>query len=143
MGEAVSNFLNEETPYGTLLVDLDLHMLNGPNTQHKAVNPLALLFKAFHQGGGFTTEMQRIIDGNSYDKPLGLILYADEVTPGKELAHDNKRKIWLAYFSFDELSHVHHKEDSWLPLLCLRSSVVNKTRGNISQAFNYLLLMCL
>jgi hypothetical protein len=133
MAEAVSMLLDEDTEYGPLLVDLNLPMKNGTTEVHKAVNPLAFMCIAFRQGGGFTREMSSIFRNVSYEKPLQLILYGDEVTPGKEIAHDNKRKVWMVYFGFLELMHVAHKEEAWFPLLCLRTLIVSEVVAGISK----------
>ena len=57
-----------------------------------------------------------------YDRPWGLIFYADEVTPGNSLKANNTRKLQCIYWSISEFgSRGLSSEALWFPLTCLRS----------------------
>jgi len=63
-----------------------------------------------------------------------LILYSDEVVPGNALSHDNKRKVWVFYFSWMELGAATlQREESWLCCLVQRSSFVSSLESGVSQ----------
>ena len=62
-----------------------------------------------------------------------MALYADEVTPGNVLAHDNLRKLWVLYWGVLELSQPSlYNEDAWFLLSAKRTSEVVKIPGAIS-----------
>ena len=72
--------------------------------------------------------------------PLHLILYVDEVTPGNLLRPDHKRKFHAIYVSFVEIGQsVLCKEEIWLPLALLRSTIASQVRGGMSNCMRLLL----
>lgn len=138
MSEATTLEMNEVTPYGTMLVSYNVHMVDGSIGSMLAINPLALLYKVVLQGGSFTDLFWRCMAEKpcSPEHPWKLALYADEVVPGNVLSADNRRKIWVLYFSFLDFGPlVLQREESWLCNLAKRSSDVNKVAGGISQVF--------
>ena len=102
MAAAVDMNLHDTTPYGSLIVETAVHLVDETIGSIVLVNPLALLWKLFKQGGSYSELLLQHFRGNpcSPERPYGLILYADEVTPGNVLAHSNQRKLWVMYFSF-------------------------------------------
>ena len=73
-----------------------------PHRKAFIVNPCAYLYKAFGTDGGFFKMMRAQLQEhrNTSDTPWRLVLYADEVVPGNQLASVNSRKIWVMYFYF-------------------------------------------
>jgi len=129
------NQIGAPTPYGPLNMEINVQGRKGPMTLHN-LNPLAMLYKAYHQGGGFTNMMdhRHSCQPSSPGRPWKLILYADEITPGNPLATENKRKCWAVYASFVELGGILlQKETSWLCISIQRSSVIDKMEAGISQ----------
>jgi hypothetical protein len=138
LAEATALEMNEEGPYGKMLVEVDVVLKTGGIGQILTINPLALLHKAFAQGGSFTDLIIETLKHkpSKPEAPWQLILYADEVVPGNQLANQNNRKVWVMYFSFVELGHlVLQKEEAWLCNLVCRSTVVGSLSAGISQAF--------
>jgi hypothetical protein len=136
--EAVHQELGGETPYGSLLASVGVVEKDGSTLQMLTINPLALLYKAYKQGGSFTDLMQRrfVEKPSSPENPWRLIMYADEVTPGNVLAHANKRKIWVLYFSFLEFGPLAlQSEEAWLCNVVKRSADVARLSAGISQIF--------
>ena len=135
--EAAMQLLDIDTANGKLLIQLPLTTVAGGVELVYAVNPFAFQSHAYYNGGSFQTLLDDTVvrEGHSYDNPLKLVIYGDEVTPGKELAHDNQRKIWCLYFSFGELLPVFHMEEAWFPLLILRTSIVARIAGGVSQVY--------
>ena len=74
----------------------------------QVVNPLALLYKAFKQGGGFARYLELAMSVNppTHEESWSLILYSDEIVPGNALSNDNKRKVWGVYFSWMEFGMI-------------------------------------
>ena len=67
-------------------------------------------------------------------KPWRIILYADEVVPGNVISYDNRRKVWVVYFSFMEFGQIRlQAEDAWFCALAARSSDLQDVSGGISQ----------
>ena len=100
------------------------------------VNIFALLQTAYASTAGYRhlIDQALAIHGNSYEKPWKLVLYGDEVVPGNVLATENRRKVWMWYFSFLQFSRVAlSKEESWLTLCARRSSTVSAISGGVSQ----------
>lgn len=72
--------------------------------------------------------------------PLGAVVYLDEVTPGNVLRPDNRRKFWAVYLGVKEFPPTAlYREQFWLPLAILRTSVAHEVRGGISYCFRALL----
>jgi hypothetical protein len=107
------------------------------------VNPLALMYRAFQQpNGGFYKLMRRRMGmyPSTPEKPWRLVLYSDEVVPGNQLSHDNKRKCWVVYFSWLELGmNALCCEDAWMSMFIARSSEVATVAAGMSQIFRELI----
>ena len=70
-----------------------------------AINPLAYICQAYEAQGAFTRLLDQRYSKHvpSPERPWNLILYSDEVAPGNQMSLDNRRNIWIVYFSFKEL----------------------------------------
>ena len=68
---------------------------------------------------------------------LKLVIYTDEVTPGRELIKYNDKKFWTLYWSFLDFGPAAlANEDAWFIGLTVRSSTVrNKIAGGMAQVF--------
>lgn len=72
--------------------------------------------------------------------PLDAIVYLDEVTPGNILRPDNQRKFWAIYISFRNFgADLLCREELWLPIAMIRTTVVHRIPGGISHAMRLLL----
>ena len=96
--------LDDIAPHGTLLHDVRLTSRSGMPMPMMIVSPSALPYKAASRSG-FAKLLQRQLNEVpcSPDRPWRLVLRSDEVVPGNQLSHDNKRKLWVVYWSFLEL----------------------------------------
>ena len=66
----------------------------------------------------------------SLSSPWKLCLYSDEVSPGNQLRHLNRRKVQVIYYSFQELGrHALGSEHMWFTLCAARSVEVNRIGG--------------
>jgi len=105
------------------------------------INPFALLWKAAQKPGFAALLIWRLdVEPNSWERPWGLILYSDEVSPGNQLAHHNARKSWAIYWSLLQLGLAAlSDEDGWFCTAAERSDNLKKVVGGIGQVFTKLL----
>ena len=136
IADATASVLETETPHGQLLTTIAVKSAkpDAPDIVLDVVNPLALMWYAFKTCSAFAICLNQAINAMG-DEPLGLFLYSDEITPGRELAHTNLRKSWLIYFTFQQFGHLIHLEEAWLPLASIRSDLVSSCAAGISQIF--------
>ena len=130
--------LCQDTPYGKMLVDMPLISARNAPMSIVAINPLGLLVAAYEQGGSFADLFDKAYAAKpaTPEAPWELILYGDEVVLGNVVKYDNKRKIWIIYFSFQELGMIAlQHEEAWFTLVVARSSVVNTVAAGISQVY--------
>ena len=72
----------------------------------------------------------------SPEQPWRLIYYADEVVLGNPLSNENRRKVWVVYFSFLEFGAIIlPQERAWLTAFVQRSQELSNASAGISQAF--------
>ena len=89
-----------DTPFGPLLQTARLKCkLPTADRDMVATHPLAYLWAACQQGGGFWDLMRakHALSPSSPSKPWRLVLCADGVVPGNNLAIVNARQIWAGY----------------------------------------------
>ena len=144
MKRATALLINEVTPYGPMLVDLPIKLKNGKMSSMLAVQPAAMLTMAVKQGGGFATLLEDRLAAfpSSPERPWRLILYTDEVVPGNALSHDNRRKVWVVYFSFLELGQsILSREDAWFCTVVVRSHFASEASAGISQTMGSVIKM--
>ena len=133
---ATALVLNDITPYGPLLCHLELKTKRGMSLRMPALNPAALLHKAFSRPGCFQRLMNKRLEEcpSTPEAPWRLALYTDEIVPGSPLAHENLRKVWVVYFSFLELgAAILSREDAWFCILVARSSLTAEVSAGIAQ----------
>lgn len=68
-----------------------------------------------------------------------MVFYCDEITPGNPLKPCNGRKLYCFYISFKQFGKYVTNEHAWLPIACLRHTVLQKLKGGLSQAVRLLL----
>jgi hypothetical protein len=64
---------------------------------------------------------------------LGLILYADGISPGNALSHEIRRKSVVWYVSFMEFGHKLAYEEMWCAISLVRTYVLACMRWASSQ----------
>lgn len=134
--------MTESTPYGPVAIDVPIVHKDGSLGTMPAMSPLAFLWKIFRQGGTFVDFFLDLHNKNpsTPDSPWSIILYSDEVVPGNQLSHSNDRKHWVMYWSWMQLgAAVLQHEESWLPCLLERSTIIADLSGGMSQAFAIML----
>ena len=87
-------------------------------------------------------ELMGKVSGHDPENSLQLVVYLDGITPGNVLRPDNRRKIWAFYGTFIEFGPQNFcREEVWLPLAVLRTSVEHAMVGRVSCAAKHLLNM--
>ncbi|CAE7242186.1 unnamed protein product [Symbiodinium sp. CCMP2592] len=129
--------MNLATPYGPLWKELTgFTMKDGPPLKVSYVDPLALLWHACNQGGGFQEFLQNCAARSpcSPRQPWDICLYVDEVSPGNQLKPLNERKLQVLYFSLKQFGGLAlSKEDSWFVLTAVRSTDVKRLTDGMTQ----------
>jgi hypothetical protein len=132
------------TPYGTIDKVVPLISTTGEPIDMMVASPLALLWKSVKDCKSFSTMFMNRLAASppSPEAPWRLVLYSDEVVPGNPLATDNRRKVWVVYFSFLELGPaVLCHEEAWFCVMAKRSHDVNQVSGGMSQVFKAIVKM--
>ena len=138
MRKATAAVMEGDTPYGPVLQRIPLVTKQGEQTSMYIAHPLALLWSACHNCEPFAGFIRDAVikRPSSHDEPWQLILYSDEVVPGSQLSHDNRRKVWVIYFSFLDLGAAALScEDMWFCVGAERSSFVKEISGGMGQVF--------
>jgi hypothetical protein len=142
--EAREFLLEQQGPYGTLHKRVELRKRNGSSFFLDAVCPFAMLALAVATCGPFAELFSRtaVAHPPSLLAPWGVVLYADEVTPGNPLKGNNLRKQYAIYWSFAQfglavLSH----ESAWFCLAVMRTSEIAEFDGGLSYVIRALLML--
>ena len=90
--------LESDGPYGPLHNSVEVG-----GVVFEVQNPFAMLHRC-SQTHGLKPLVQSVLEGLRAvpDRPLNIVLYGDEITPGNALAHTHKRKSWGIYWTLLE-----------------------------------------
>jgi hypothetical protein len=130
-----------QTPYGTLHKVIQLPLPCGGKLDLEYQAPLPMLHVAARKPGFARFLLERLrAKSPGRDSPWRLIVYSDEVSPGNQLSHDNRRKLQCIYWSFfefgpDALQH----ENAWFVLTAVRSQAIKALDGGMSHLVGALL----
>ena len=91
------------TPCGPLHRNIEIEDTSGATMSIEVQDPLAMLYQVCISSMCFSSLIQPLIAGTSPTRPLGIILYCDEVMPGNPLAVKAERKLWAWYWTIHEL----------------------------------------
>ena len=132
------------TAHGPLIREMSVISDPGPpptSFDIEYIDPAALLSHTLTTCPGFGDYLQSKMREHppSPQAPWGIIIYSDEVNPGNQLKHDNKRKTQAIYWAFVEWGPQGLcREALWFVLTVVRSSVV-KDMGGMGVLLRYLL----
>ena len=143
MRKATYEDLSQWDHYGPLFQPTQMVTKTGTLLSLVIVNMLSLLYASCKMGGHFYECMMSALEAHGptdEDHSFKLLLYSDECLPANPLAGSSNKKIWVCYASFANFGgQLLSREDSWLPLLILRSSYVEKLNGKMSQVIKHIL----
>ena len=121
------------TSHGALFqkVSIPISEPNAAPLLIECINPAAMLAHAVSSCDGFGEYFFKLLSEKpcTCDAPWGLAVYADEVAPGNQLKHENKRKVYAVYWSFNQFGSGLSHEALWMVLAITRSSHVAKIGG--------------
>lgn len=121
-----------ETAYGHIYIEPTLQKEDGTDVTIPMLSPAAMLTWATQHCQAFGEFLEKRLDLNppSIDKSWSLVWYSDEIAPGNQLKHVNKRKVQVIYWSLQQLgNHARGCETCWFTLTAVRSSVVADMGG--------------
>ncbi|CAE7216947.1 unnamed protein product [Symbiodinium sp. CCMP2592] len=120
------------TPYGPIYIEPTLQKEDGTDVTIPILSPAAMLAWACEHCAAFGQLLQKqmALKPPTYEKPWTLIWYSDEIAPGNQLKHVNRRKAQVIYWSLQELgAHAMSCESCWFTLTAVRSTVVADMGG--------------
>lgn len=102
-------YVTQSTPYGPIHQRMDIAEDLSTEVQH----PMAMLWHCAKHSQSFSSLLQRCLSTFKSDlaHQWRIILYADEVSPGDQLAFKHERKTWAVYWSFMEFGSALSSED--------------------------------
>jgi hypothetical protein len=135
--------VNIVTSVGPVLRSMNIPLEDAPDQslEVKYIHPVSFLVHASKHCIAFGKFLQERhhVSPSSPSKKWQIMVYSDEITPGNQLAHDNKRKLQAIYWSFTECGHrALQCEALWFVLTCIRSKSV-EALGGMSVLYSKLL----
>lgn len=96
---ARDHFSKASTPYGPLH-----HLLDVGGEGFEVQNPFAMLYHVAKNSPVVASALQAAASQQmcTVADPFHLLLYADEITPGNQLAYKTERKFWGFYWTIAE-----------------------------------------
>ena len=126
-----------ETDMGGLLQKITVQLRDPlENKELWYIHPGALLQHMSRQCNGFATFLKDVLRRQpcSLVSKYNIVVYSDEVSPGNQLKHDNKRKLQAIYWSIKEFGpKALAKEECWFILTAVRSNVVTRLSDGMSE----------
>ena len=132
-------FANQQTPFGKLIQERPVALRKGGCISLPFLHPAAMLWVCCRDRPEFRSVFSSVLNGQR----LKLVVYCDEVTPGRELIAYNDKKVWAMYWSFLDFGPaVLSNEDAWFTAMIVRSCTVkNKIAGGMCQLLKVLMNM--
>ena len=134
IGKVRRGYADITTPYGKVLTTTTIH--DGTDSVDFAIlNPIPLLWHLVNVCGPFNDYLETILSARptTVDRPWGIALYTDEITPGNPTAYTNSRRVWGVYWTFLDLgAAANFSEAYWFTSHAARSTGVKKLPGAIS-----------
>ena len=110
-----------------------LHIKGEPRFQWRHASLQALLVELCSRSSVYSRLLEDALASVPPGRPLHLLLYLDEVSPGNILKPANNRKFWAFYVGFKEFSAAALTHAlAWLPVAVLRTSIAKKVQGGLS-----------
>ena len=140
IGTAVKTLGDEATPFGKVMQTIQLETDSpGKPFTWPFIHPLALVYALSKISSGFARIMKQCIDKLG-TRAMRVVLYVDEVRPGNVLRPDAGRAVSNVFWPFADWPEWYLKrDDAWLTFGCIRSGIVNKTKGAMSGVMKHVL----
>ena len=130
-----------EAQYGDHVTTLRIPCPDGPFDWQVAV-PAAML-RSYLQSPALLPYFDSVLQsgaGCHPSHPIQLVLYCDELTPGRALRINNKRKVMAIYVTLVDFPRAlrGHRE-VWIPMAFLRSNIQKQAIGEWTSTYRILL----
>ena len=123
-----------DTPFGRVIQTAELEAVDGAVVTVPFQHPLAFLWAAAQRSLEVKDRLRE-----AFRSPLQVIIYSDGITPGSVLGRAT-RKFDVIYWSIMSFSLLRLACcEAWMTLTLVRSDVISKLKGGISQIFKVLL----
>lgn len=113
IGRARDEAVRLETPYGPLHQTLAVELTDGGELTLEIQHPLAMLYQACASSKSLSRLVERTFAAtpSSIAAPWGIVLYADEILPGNQLAYKSARKMWGFYWTVLQFGPGAHSDE--------------------------------
>ena len=131
---------NQETPYGSCLVDIDLPIAGKPK-KVAISNPFAMLWRLDAECSEFSRAVRELYERQpcTADAPWNIALYFDAVSPSNPLTKGkDMRDTQCIYWSIMELQR-YSQEEYWITAAACRSVLIEELPGGMSHFVKILL----
>ena len=138
----LTKFAYANTSYGPVLQELELPLATGGTVKWQAFHPMALLWLLCSTSTAFADIVENKLAScsSSPSRPLHIIFYVDEASPGNLLKIDNSRKCQAFYFSIGEFGHdLLCHEHVWLLAGVIRSNLARQIDGGLACVWKHML----
>ena len=131
----------DKARYGPMMLQYPVEFLDGATETIWVTNFWSYLSALLSAGGSYSDLLAKTAArvGMGEERPLKLVLYADEVVPGNVLGKA-ERKTWAIYASFMDFPlQTLSSEYAWILLSCIRAPRVNRMHAGIGQCISVVL----
>eukprot|EP00973_Karenia_brevis_P024784 3416706-Karenia_brevis.AAC.1 len=133
VSRALDEYKQVATPYGLLICDTELQLLNGGVHKWSYLNPFAVLFLLCQNVEYFNMVAQYLTGSIA-----GMLLYCDETNPGDPLRPDMARQVMCFYYTFAEFpGWFRARSHGWLVLGVLRTDVLKNVAGALTGVYKH------
>ena len=134
INRAKKDELLRDTPHGPILVERMTETISGKEEPIYFANPFALLHTLMARLPSFKSFLLGVFAANG--NVLDLVIYSDEVNPGRALAARLAKQVQAVYWSILSFGpRILSDENAWFVLSTTLSSTVNTMVGGMAQMF--------
>ena len=133
---ARGDICSSDTLYGPLVVEKELHLVDGETLTIGFQNPLAFFEYHCRNSPHYAEIVKQTLERSpcNASTPWRIILYSDGVNPSDGLAKNRSRTMSTYYWSFAEFGEeVLCHEQVWGTVCCMRSNKAKKLSGGEAQ----------
>jgi hypothetical protein len=127
--------LGEEGDEGPLLKQVEVMQREGGVRSVKYICPKSLLWKMADLG----EHWRDFVESTCRGRPLQVVLYADEVTPGNPLRPDKGRQFYAVFWSGLHFPNWFRSSPGWFPLAFIPHKQIASIQGGLSHLLAVLL----